>query len=162
MAAMNFCSIVGLRRLRNIEAFAIAAHALARAVHHLAACRFAPLEHRGDVAVADVEHIVQQEGRAFVRREPLEQRKEGNGEIGGEVEIAIGGGGCVTIGSGSHGPTYASRSVFSRRSRSIASRLVVVTSHASGFSMLPGFASCQRTYASCTMSSASAREPSMR
>jgi len=41
-------------------------------VDHLAACRFAPLDDGCDLAVADVEHVVQKEGRSFLWREPLE------------------------------------------------------------------------------------------
>ena len=79
-----------LRGLGDVEALALAAHALARAVDHLPACRFAPLDHRGNLAVADVEHVVQQEGGPLLGREPLEQREEGDGEIGGQIEVAIG------------------------------------------------------------------------
>ena len=145
MAAMNCLQQCRLRGFRGVEALAVAAHALARAMHHLSARRFAPLEHRRDLAVADVEHVVQQERRSLLGREPLEQRKEGDGQIRGQSRSRSGGGAGVTIGSGSHGPTYASRSVLSRRSRSIANRLVVVTSHASGLSTLPGVTWCQRT-----------------
>ena len=104
-------------------------------MHHLAARRLAPVEDRSDLGVSDVEHVVQQERRALIRRQPLEHRQEGDGEIGGELEVAIRRRASVTIGSGSQGPTYASRSVLSRRSRSMASRVVAVTSHASGLSM---------------------------
>lgn len=53
-------------------------------------------------------------------------------------------GGC-TSGSGSQGPEYASRTVFSARSRSIAIRVAVVTSQASGWRIPSRSAWCQRT-----------------
>ena len=89
MAAMNCCSKVAFVASVDVEAFALVAHALARTVHHLSARRFAPLDHRGNLAIADVEHIVQQEGGTFLGREPLEQGKEGNGQIGSQIEVSV-------------------------------------------------------------------------
>jgi len=63
---------VHLHGLRDIEALAIASDALAGSVDHLAACCFAPLDHRGDFAIADVEHVVQEEGRPFLGRKSFE------------------------------------------------------------------------------------------
>ena len=89
MAARNLLQQGRLRRLRDIEPLAIAAHALARAVDDLPACRFAPLDHRRDLAVADVEDVVQQESGALLGRKPFEQREEGHRKIIGQVEVAI-------------------------------------------------------------------------
>jgi hypothetical protein len=59
-------------------------------VDDLPAGRLAAAEDGGDLRVADVEHLVEQERGALVRREPLEQREERNRQIGCRLEGAIG------------------------------------------------------------------------
>src|SRR5207253_4562550 len=67
-----------------------------------------------------------------------------------------------TTGSGSHGPTYASRRARAEVSMSRQIRVVVVMRNALGSDTLSRSAPCQRKYVSCTASSASAIDPSMR
>lgn len=68
----------------------------------------------------------------------------------------------ATSGSGSHWPTYVSRRA--RAEVSWLRQMLVSTfvSHASGTSIRPASAPCQRRYVSCTASSASLAEPSSR
>src|SRR5262245_2187406 len=67
-----------------------------------------------------------------------------------------------TTGSGSHGPTYSSRRARAEVSMSRQILVVVVMRNALGSDTLSRAAPCQRRYASCTASSASAIDPSMR
>ena len=67
-----------------------------------------------------------------------------------------------TTGSGSHGPTYSSRRARAEVSMSRQIRVVVVMRNALGSDTLLRSAPCQRKYVSCTASSASAIDPSMR
>ena len=67
-----------------------------------------------------------------------------------------------TTGSGSQGPTYSSRRARADVSISRQIRVVVVMRNALGSDTLSRWAACQRKYVSCTASSASAIEPSMR
>jgi hypothetical protein len=55
----------------------------------LAARHFALLEHRGDVGVADVEHVVEEKRGPLIWCEALEQGQEGDRQIAGEVEIVV-------------------------------------------------------------------------
>ena len=65
-------------------------------------------------------------------------------------------------GSGSHGPTYSSRRARAEVSMSRQIRVVVVMRNPLGSDTLSRSAACQRRYVSCTASSASAIDPSMR
>ena len=67
-----------------------------------------------------------------------------------------------TTGSGSHGPTYSSCRARAEVSTSRQIRVVVVIRNALGSDTLSRTAPCQRRYVSCTASSASAIDPSMR
>ena len=67
-----------------------------------------------------------------------------------------------TTGSGSHGPMYSSYRARAEVSMSRQIRVVVVIRNALGFDTLSRSARCQRKDLSCTASSASAIEPSMR
>ena len=90
-AATNRLRSADPGRFRRLEPLVVVAHALARAVDDLPAGRFGLAEERRDVAVAGVEDVVQQECRPLVRREPFEQDEEGDRQIGGEIDVAIGG-----------------------------------------------------------------------
>ena len=59
-------------------------------MHDLTARRLALLDDGCNLAVADVEHVVQQEGRAFLRSEPFEKHEERHRKIVGEVQVPIG------------------------------------------------------------------------
>jgi len=67
-----------------------------------------------------------------------------------------------TTGSGSHWPTYSSRRARAEVSMSRQIRVVVVMRNALGSDTLWQSVACQRKYVSCTASSASAIDPSMR
>jgi hypothetical protein len=68
----------------------------------------------------------------------------------------------LTTGSGSHGPAYSSLRARADVSMSRQIRVVVVIRNALGSDTLSRSAPCQRNYVSCTASSASAIDPSMR
>jgi hypothetical protein len=63
---------------------------------------------------------------------------------------------------GSHWPTYSSRRARAEVSMSRQIRVVVVMRNALGSDTLSRSVACQRKYVSCTASSASAIDPSMR
>ena len=90
MASMNCCSKVAFvasvasKRLRSSRT---RSRARCTTCRHAASLRSIT---GGNLAIADVEHIVQQEGGSLLGREPLEQRKEGNGQIGSQIEVSIG------------------------------------------------------------------------
>ena len=67
-----------------------------------------------------------------------------------------------TIGSGMCGSKGCSRRVSRERSMFSAIRAVTVVSHAPRFSISSAGTRCSRSHASCTASSASAVEPSIR
>ena len=52
-------------------------HAFARAVDHLPAVRLALAQEGRDLGVVVVEGLLQQEGRAFLRTQPLQHGQEG-------------------------------------------------------------------------------------
>ena len=68
----------------------LGAHALARTVHHLAACGLAAIEHARELGVVDAEHLAQEEGRALLGGEPLEQDEERHRQIGRELGTPVG------------------------------------------------------------------------
>ena len=66
-----------------------------------------------------VEHVAQQERRALLGREPLEQQQKPEGEIRSQIAACVGtGGSSATSGSGSHGPVVGLALGASARSRS--------------------------------------------
>jgi hypothetical protein len=67
-----------------------------------------------------------------------------------------------TTGSGSQGPTYSSRRARADVAISRQIRAVVVMRNALGSDTFSRWAACQRKYVSCTASSASTIDPSMR
>ena len=139
------------------------AHALARTADDLPARGLALAEDPRDVVVAGIEYFVQQKRCSLFGSEPLEQSEEGHREARSQLGGVIGGRRRFSVsGSGSHGPTYLSRSARNCRNRSMHRRVVAVISHALGERISPLAARFQRSQASCTMSSASAREPSIR
>ena len=56
-------------------------HVLARPRRELADGGGVPVQGRGDLVEAEAEHVVQQEGRAFEGREPLQRQHQRHGEI---------------------------------------------------------------------------------
>ena len=73
----------------RVETLAIATHPLARAVDHLPASCFRPLDRGRNLRIPDVEHVVKEESGPLFRGEPFEQREERDREIVGEVEVPI-------------------------------------------------------------------------
>ena len=67
-----------------------------------------------------------------------------------------------TIGSGMWAPSGSSRRVLRARSMFSETRATTVVSQARRFSMSPASVRLSRSHASCTASSASLSEPSMR
>ena len=93
------CSVAAKRPL---------AHALARPQRQLAAGRLVASQRPGDLRVRLVKDIVQQEGGAFGRRQPLQRQHQRHRQIVRQralAQPAVQAG--VGSGSGSHGPTYS-------------------------------------------------------
>ena len=74
----------------HLHARPVGAHSLARAAHDLPARRLALAKDLRDLAVTGVEHLMQQERRALLRREPLEHREERDREVGGKLGGLVG------------------------------------------------------------------------
>ena len=89
----------------RLEPLALAAHALTRSVHHLAAGRFAPVDHRCDLGVTHVEHIVEEERSRVSSGASRSSSVRKAIDRSAERSSARSGGAALTIGSGSHGPT---------------------------------------------------------
>jgi hypothetical protein len=56
----------------------------------LPARSLAPLQRRPHFAEGELEHVVQQEGRALERRQPVERQEQRNGQILGQLRAAVG------------------------------------------------------------------------
>src|SRR6266851_6165524 len=85
-------------------------------------------------------------------------------EIDSPAHIAVVGSlaASVTIGSGSHWPTYSSRCTRADCRWLMHKRLMMVTRNARGDRISSSAACCQRIKVSCSMSSAAATLPNMR
>ena len=120
---------------RGLEARPALVDVPSRADDELAAVVLALVDDRGDLVVAVVEHLAQQEHGALDGREALEQHEERHRERVGHLGVRrrIGSpASSVSSGSGSHGPTYCSRRTRAERSWSIASRVVTADRYAFG------------------------------
>jgi hypothetical protein len=150
-------------RLRaHLHAWLVLAHALARPADDLATGRFALAEDFADRTVVRIEQVVQQERGALLGCQPLEHREEGHGQVRRQFRGAVRGRrGVQRQWFGQPRPDVVLALGAQLRSRSMHKRVVAVTSQASG-ERISWPARSQRSQASCTMSSASAREPSMR
>ena len=79
---------VTVRRRRGRGAFV--AHRAAGPRGQLPAGRLGAVEHGGDLGKRRVEDVVQQEGRAFHRRQPVERQQQGERKIVGQFRRGIG------------------------------------------------------------------------
>ena len=145
-------------RVARREARPIVADVLARARGELAARASRAVERPRDVARVHVEHVVQEKRRALERRQPLERQQQRDRQIvapsappardhrlrqpGADVVLA---------------PVARADFMRSRHSRDTTR-----ARYARGCSIVARRPSRQRRNASCTTSSASATEPSMR
>src|SRR5262245_27035251 len=96
------------------------------------------------------------ESRSSVKSSAMDRSSASSVRLSG-ASVAV-----SRTGSGSHGPTYSSRRARADFSMSRQIRVVVVMRNALGSTTLSRSAPCQRKYASCTASSASAIDPSIR
>ena len=115
------------------------------AVDELTAGHLGPLEDAGELAVVGLEHVAQEEGRPFLRREPLEE-PERDREVGGQQAPLLGVVGRGTLGSDSQSPGDLSRSREASLSRSIDSRVATAISQDSGLRRPSVSSSCHRRY----------------
>ena len=133
----------------------------------LAGVVLALAEDRGDLVVAVVEDVAEQERRALLGRQALEQHEEGERQRVGHLRPARRIVGRV-VGDRSARAATRRRSVSRRaraeRSSSMARRVAIVATYARGDSIRSPCSSarCTRSSASCTTSSASATLPSIR
>jgi hypothetical protein len=81
---------VRARRGQGRTAWPRCAHARAGAGGKLPARRLAPLQCRGHFAEGEIEHVVQQEGCAFERRQLVEDQKQRDGQILSQFRAAVG------------------------------------------------------------------------
>lgn len=79
-----------MRVARHFEARPLQPQSLGRAVHSLTDRRFAFAQHRRDLAVVVVERLPQQVGRALFGAQPFEQVQEGDGQLPGTFDDALG------------------------------------------------------------------------
>jgi hypothetical protein len=78
-----------LRGIGHFEPLPIATHTLAGTVDELTTGSLGFFDDRGNLGVADVEHLVQEKGGSLVGREPLEQRQERHGQVVGQIELPV-------------------------------------------------------------------------
>ena len=150
---------------RGLESWSALLDVAAGSRGQLARVVLALADDLGDLGVAVVEDVVQQEGRALLRREALEQNEERERERVGELGLArrvVGAVGHERLGQPLTDVGLAAYA--GGASWSIARRVVTVARNARGDTMAwpPLRAEWKRRSASWTTSSASATLPSMR
>ena len=94
----------------HLHAGPLGAHALHGAAHDLPARGRALAQDLRDVAVAAVEHLVQQIGRAFFGREPFEHGQQRDGQLRRQFGGLVGCRRLLTIGSGTKAGVMRARS----------------------------------------------------
>ena len=75
--------------IRHFATRVVGLDVVPRAAGQLTAGSRAALEAAPDLVEVQVEHIVQQEGRAFQRRQPLQREHEGDGNVLGELGLRL-------------------------------------------------------------------------
>ncbi len=163
MSCECFASISPGRGDESVPRGRAVAHMCPGARGKLPARGLAPPQCLGHFTEREIEDIVQQEGGAFERREPFQRQQQGYGQILGQFHAAVRSQ-CRGVenwfwqpGTDVLLPPRASGSQHIETNPRCRSH-----KKAPGSITLSRSAACQRKYVSCTASSASAIDPSMR
>jgi len=112
---------------------------------------------RGHFGEREIEHVVQQEGSALERRQPVERQEQRYGQILGQFRCGVSGRERGLLRTARQPWTERTPRAARARGQDVESKsVVVVMRNALGSDTLSRSAACQRKYASCTASSASA------